>query len=200
VTAPRIELAFPHLWRAEILATRPLIVPTRHYTYPVAAEEIERGALEVLIHPQVPGASSLALETGESDEHQPFLATCALGFREPSLPTGLWSTPRPEEICAVAGGYAYLIDTHAPERFTMLPFRPVFAVLPAVGQRLLLFASSRTILAWGARGPAWESAPLSDEGLTNLAVENDTLHGLGWSMQSDAETPFALDLASGRCH
>lgn len=181
---PRVTLAFPHRWQARVLAARPLILPPRHFTYPAHTEEIERGALEVSVDP---GADA-----------PPFLATCALGFRDPSLPTGLWSTPNPEEICAVAGGYAYLIDTHAPERFTMLPFRPVFAVLPAAEQRLLLFASSRTILAWGARGPAWESAALSDEGLTNLAVENGALHGLGWSMHSDAETPFALDLASGR--
>jgi len=185
VTPPRVELAFPHLWRAEILAARPLILPPRHFTYPHAVEEAERGALEVFVEP--------------GDSAQPFLATCALGFRDTSLPTGLWSTPNPQELCAVAGGYAYLIDTRAPERFTMLPFRPVFAVLPAVEHGLLLFASSRTVLAWSASGQAWESPRLSDEGLTQLAIEGSVLHGLGWSMASDKETPFALHLASGQC-
>lgn len=184
MTPPRIELAFPHRWQTELLAARPLILPPRHFTYPGNVEEAERGALELLIQPEA--------------DAQPLLATCALGFRDASLPTGLWSTPNPQEICAVAGGYAYLIDTRAPERFTMLPFRPVFAVLPAVEQRLLLFASSRTVLAWGVSGLAWESPKLSDEGLTQLDLRGDALHGLGWNMQSDAETPFALDLASGQ--
>ncbi len=201
MTAPHVDLVFPHRWQAEILSARPLILPPRHFTYPHAAEEVERGALEVLIQPQAPDDPGLDFQIGESDKPsgtQPFLATCALGFRDPSVPTGLWSAPRQEEICAVAGGYAYLIDTRAPERFTMLPYRPVLAVVPAVTQGLLLFASSRTILAWAATGQAWESPKLSDEGITILGIEGDTLHGLGWDMLSDKETPFALDLHSGQ--
>jgi len=185
VTVPVIDLSFPHQWRAEILAARPLILPSRHFTYPREVEEIERGALEVLVQREG--------ETGE----QPFLATCTLGFRDPSLPSGIWSAPNPHEACAVAGGYAYLIDTRAAERFTMLPYRPVFAVLPVVERSLLLFVGSRSILAWGATGQAWESTRLSDEGIAGLAIDGGTLHGLGWSMMSDKETPFALDLATG---
>jgi hypothetical protein len=180
--APVIDLTFPRNWRAEILAARPLILPPRHFTYPNEAEEVERGALELLIRP----------ESG-----QPFLATCALGFSDPSVPTGLWSTPKPEEICAVSGGYAYLIDTAAPERFTMLPYRPVFAVLPALAEKLLLFVGNRTILAWGRDGQAWESPRLSDEGIAILSLEDGILHGTGWHMATDKETPFALDLRTG---
>src|SRR5579871_1105225 len=51
VTAPIIDFSFPHTWTAEILAARPLILPPRHYVYPRDAEEVERGALEVLIRP-----------------------------------------------------------------------------------------------------------------------------------------------------
>ena len=201
MTSPTIDLTFPHRWRAEILAARPLILPPRHFVYPREVEEVERGALEVLIQPLQSGAPGLASETWESNERsfnpQQFLATCALGFRDPAVPTGLWSTPRPEQICAVAGGYAYLIDTAAPERFTMLEVRPVLQVLPAPAANLLLFVCSRTILAWGAQGQAWESPKLSDEGITNARVERDLLHGLGWSMMTDQETPFSLDLQTG---
>ena len=51
MTAPTIDLNFPHEWQAEILPARPLILPRRHYVYPREAEEVERGALEVLITP-----------------------------------------------------------------------------------------------------------------------------------------------------
>jgi len=183
-SSPAIDLSFAHQWQAEILASRPLILPPRHFVYPRHAEEVERGALEVLIRP---GAAAA----------QPFLATCALGFRDAAAPTGLWSAPGPQEICAVAGGYAYIIDTTAPERFTMIPYRPVMQIVPVVAERLLLFAGHRAILAWGHEGQVWESEKLSDEGVTILSAEAGRVRGTGWEMLSDRELPFALDLRTG---
>ncbi len=63
---------------------------------------------------------------------------------------------------------------------------------------LLLFVGHRTILAWGAQGRAWESPKLSDEGIANARVDGNLLRGLGWSLMTDKETPFALDLRTGR--
>jgi len=37
--------------------------------------------------------------------------------------------PDPDWLCAISGGYAYLIDTTAPERFVHLRYRPVLEVL-----------------------------------------------------------------------
>jgi hypothetical protein len=182
VNRPTIDLNFPHHWQAEVLPARPIILPRQHFVYPRQAEEVERGALEVLVRPA---------------EEQPFLATCALGFRDPVVPTGLWSTPRPEEICAVSGGYAYMIDTTAPERFTMLPYRPVLEIRPVPDAGLLLFVGHHSILAWGVDGEAWQSAKLSDEGVTITSIEVDVLRGLGWDLRTDKETPFALDLITG---
>jgi hypothetical protein len=186
VTAPVIDLSFPHAWKAEVLPTRPMILPPRHYIYPREAEEVERGALEVLVRPD--------------DAKDPFLATCALGFRDPVVPTGLWSAPNPKEICAVSGGYAYLIDTTAPERFTMIPYRPVLAVRTIKETALLLFVGHHSILAWGPDGQAWESGKLSDEGVTITAIQDGTLHGMGWELITDKETPFTLDVHTGRPH
>jgi hypothetical protein len=181
---PTVDLSFPHRWQAEVLTARPQILPARRFVYPREAEEVERGALEVLIRP-------------EGDDAQLFLATCALGFRDPAAPTGLWSAPRPEELCAVAGGYAYLIDTTAPERFTMINYRPVLEIRPMAAEGLLLFVGHHSILAWGREGQAWESEKLSDEGVTIMGVENGVLRGTGWEMRSDQEKPFAVDLRTG---
>ncbi len=167
-----------------MLARRPLILPPRHFIYPRDAEEIERGALEVLVRLDAAGM-------------QPFLATCALGFRDPAVPTGLWTTPKPEELCAVSGGYAYLIDTTAPERFTMIPYRPVLALRALPDYSLLLFVGHHAILARGAAGEAWQSGKLSDEGVTITTVEHGVLRGLGWEMRSDKETTFALNVHTG---
>jgi hypothetical protein len=172
-----------------VLGSRPAILPARHLVYPREAEEVERGALEVMVRP-------------DASDVQPFLATCAMGFRDPAVPTGLWSAPDPKEICAVSGGYAYLIDTTWPERFTMIPYRPVLRVFPLppntlVRAGLLLFVGNRNILGWGAEGQAWQSGKLSDEGVTITSVETGILYGLGWNLITDTETPFALDLRTG---
>lgn len=189
---PVVDLSFPHAWRAEILSERPAILPSRRFVYPRDVEEIERGALEVLIRPEPAGNRD-----GSSLNAEPFLATCALGFRDPAVPTGIWSCPNQEELCAVSGGYAYVIDTFAPERFTMIEYRPVLEVRSAPSDGLLLFVGHRAIFAWGCDGQAWQTQKLSDEGVTITSIESGVLRGLGWSMITDKETPFTLDLRDG---
>ena len=173
---------FPCNWRATILKQRPLILPRRHYVYPREAEEVERGALEVLVEPA--GVD-------------PFLATCALGFADPLAPSGIWTCPDPDQLCALAGGYAYLIHTLDPARFEQIPYRPVLAVLAAPEPRLLLFVGNRSILAYGEQGRAWESPRVSSEGIEVSGIADGKLHGQGWDLVSDAETPFTLDLHTG---
>ena len=187
--APFFIGSFCHNWQAEILAARPLILPTRHFVYPQQAEEVERGALEVLVRP---GAFDSLTPSQE------FLATCALGFRDPAVPTGLWSCPNPDELCAVSGGYAYIISTNNPERFTMISYRPVMDVRAVLEENLLLFVGHHSIIAWGPEGQAWQSEKLTSEGLTLEEVSGPILHGLGWDLMTDKEIPFALDLKTGR--
>lgn len=124
MTAPTFDGSFPHNWTAEILPNRPMILPARHYVYPALVDEVELGALEVLIQSGNPPPQV----EGYSPNLQPFLATCALGFRDPSTPTGIWAMPNPDWLCAASGGYVYLIDTTAPEKFIHLRYRPVLQI------------------------------------------------------------------------
>jgi hypothetical protein len=183
-------LNFSHNWRAEVLAKAPLIAPARQFTYPrqVAGEEdaLARGALRVLVHPA--GAEC----TGGT-----FLATCALGFKDPAMPTGIFACPNPSELCAVAGGYAYVLDTAAPERSTHIPLKPVAEVLPLAAQGLLLFVGFHAMVAWGREGLAWQTARLSWEGIRITGGEGNELRGFGWNMQTDKEVEFAVDLRTG---
>ena len=185
------NLAFPHTWRAEILTAPPLIGSARQFSYPrpVPGEEdaLARGALQLLVHPEFGGD---------------FLATCALGFADPSVPTGLYSCPNSQELCAVAGGYAYIVDTAAPERCTHIALRPVVEILPLPDHALLLFAGFHSIHAWGREGLAWQTARLSWEGLrlAGISAAEDgapQLFGLGWNMHTDKEVEFAIDLRTG---
>ena len=177
---------FTRAWTAEVLERAPLIAPARRFTYPrvVVGEEdaMARGALELLV--RVKGGGS-------------FLATCALGFRSAEMPTGVWGCPRAEEMCAVAGGYAYVIDTARPEVSTHVGLRPVVEVRELLGAGLLLFAGFHTVAAWGVDGLAWETGRLSWEGVRLGLVEGGVLRGFGWDVMSDKEVEFAVDLRTG---
>jgi hypothetical protein len=177
-----LDFTFAHSWDAEILPQRPLIVPKRQFVYPRAAEEVERGAMEVLVRPT---------------QGVPFLATCALGFADAAAPSGIWSCPHGDWLCAVSGGYAYLIDTTAPERFEQVEYRPVLDVRSLVEQQLLLFLGHHSLLAWGVDGKAWQTLRLSSEGVAITGIKADVLHGVGWDLRSDQDVPFAIDLRTG---
>lgn len=179
---PTLDLAFAHSWTIEILEKRPLIAPVRQFVYPQQVEEVERGALELLVKPR---------------EGDAFLATCALGFANAVAPTGVWSCPNQDWLCAVSGGYAYLIDTLQPRQWSMIPYRPVLGVRALPEQQLLLFIGHHSILAWGRDGQAWESSRLSWEGVEITEIVGNTLCGLGWDLITDSDVPFAIDLKTG---
>jgi hypothetical protein len=178
---------FAHNWSVELLKSPPLIAPAHQFIYPqqIAGEEdaLARGALQLLVRPASGGT---------------FLATCALGFTNPAMPTGVFPCPNPQELCAVAGGYAYIIDTAHPDRCAHLPLKPVVEVRTLVANGLLLFVGFHSILAWGRDGLAWESARLSWEGVRVTSIDGNTLRGLGWNLLTDREVAFSLDLLTGQ--
>jgi len=179
-------LEFSQNWKVEVLKTPPLIAPARQFIYPqqIAGEEdaLARGALQVLVRPAAGGT---------------FLATCALGFTDPTMPTGVFACPNPQQMCAVAGGYAYVVDTAQPECCTHIELKPVVEVRPLVAHGLLLFVGFHAIVAWGREGLAWESARLSWEGVRITSIEGDVLQGIGWNLMTDREAGFSLDLLTG---
>jgi hypothetical protein len=178
---------FARTWTFEILKTPPLIAPAQQFIYPqqIAGEEdaLARGAFQLMVHPANGGT---------------FLATCALGFTDPTMPTGIFACPNPQEMCALAGGYAYIVDTAHPQHCTHIAMKPVVEVRPVVPQGILLLVGFHSILAWGAGGIAWETARLSWEGIRITNIEGTTLHGMGWNLLTDREVAFEVDLLTGR--
>ncbi len=178
--------AFAQTWAARVLAAAPLIAPARQFVYPrfVPGEEeaMGRGALLLEVKPSTGGS---------------FLATCALGFRDPALPTGIFACPRADDMLALAGGYGYLVDTLTPTQCLHLPTRPVVQVLSAPADGLLLLAGFHTVAAIDAGGLRWQTARLSWEGVTLEGIAGGRLHGTGWNMRTDREVPFRVDLETG---
>ena len=184
-----VQGGFQRTWEVEVLRAQPLIAPARRFTYPreVIGEEeaMARGALELMVRPRAGGGGGA------------FLATCSLGFKDPAMPTGVWGSPRADEMCAVAGGYAYMVDTKQPERVTQIPLRPVAAVKALEREGLLVFAGFNSLVAWGEEGLRWTTGRLSWEGVTLGEVVDGRLTGTGWEMLSDRELPFSVDLQTG---
>ena len=180
------ETPFQRTWTARILTAPPLIAPASQFVYPLYVpgedDAMQRGALLLDVKPA----------TGAN-----FLATCALGFRDPSLPTGIFACPRADDLLAIAGGYAYLIDTLAPDHCLHLPLRPTTQILPVPAAHLILLAGFHSILAIDANGLRWHSARLSWEGVTMTEVRDNHLYGTGWNLHTDREVPFAIDLSTG---
>ncbi len=189
VMADVVQGGFRRTWEVEVLRAQPLIAPARRFTYPreVIGEEeaMARGALELMVRPRAGGGGGA------------FLATCSLGFKDPAMPTGVWGSPRADEMCAVAGGYAYMVDTTQPERVTQIPLRPVAAVKALECEGLLVFAGFNSLVAWGEEGLRWTTGRLSWEGVTLGEVVDGRLTGTGWEMLSDRELPFSVDLQTG---
>ena len=177
-------MGFEPSWSAEVLEGAPLIAPARHYVWPraIAGEEdaLARGALRVMVKPRVGGS---------------FLLTAALGFRDASMPTGVWGCPAADWICVLAGGYAYLASTLEPEAVTLLGMKPVVAVMEA--GELLLFIGFQTIVGWGSAGRVWETGKLSWEGVRVVSVGEREIVGMGWDLMADVEREFRLDLHTG---
>ncbi len=177
---------FGRAWTAEVLKGPPMIAPTRQYTWPmrVAGEEeaLARGALLVMVRPNSGGS---------------YLVTCALGFSDPALPSGVWGCPDEGEICAVAGGYGYVARVELPEECAMIGLKPVVEVIPVLEAGLLLFVGFHRIVAWGCGGVAWETGRLSWEGVRVVSIGEGELVGLGWDMVRDLEVEFRVDLKTG---
>src|SRR5487761_1480093 len=153
----QFDESFPHTWRAEAVEHPPLIAPAKQYFYPKFVEEVEVGALQLIVRP--------------SPDIAPWMATFALGFADPSLPHGIWSCPNPWQLCAIAGGYAYIVDVDSPEEWMRIPYRPVTWVRAEPESALLLFAGFHCVWALGVAGKAWETARLSWEGLRMTGID-----------------------------
>jgi hypothetical protein len=179
-------MGFERGWTAEILHGPPLIAPARSYVWPMRIEGEEdalaRGAVNVMVRPASGGS---------------FLVTAALGFKDRSMPTGVFGCPRAEAICVLAGGYAYVGRVDEPERVTLVAMKPVVSALECVEDELLVFVGFTSVMGWGRDGKAWETGRLSWEGLRIDGVDGGVLRGYGWDLMKDVEVAFAVDLQTG---
>lgn len=185
---PRLKLdfVFPRNYEVTILNAPPPVHPMEKlHHYPVELEEGDRAGAYLRVVPRPPAIN-------------PWYGFFAVGFDSDQVVNAVCSCPDSDALCAVAGGYAYVVAATDPARWFQIEQRPVVDVRADPESGLLLFAGFTAITALGREGVRWTTAKLSWEGVSMAEIGDGKLHGRGWDAMSDKEVPFEVDLATGK--
>jgi len=181
-TSAGINLVFPHNYEVKLLESYSLVHPAEKlHQFPAELEEGDRSGIYLRVMPK---------------ESAVWIGFFALGFESKQVAHGVFSCPDPDWLCAVRGGYAYVVDTANPERWMQIEQRPVTEVRSVPELKLLLFAGFTSITALGEAQQLWTTERLSWEGVSITEIRGTILHGLGWDAITDKEVPFEVDLLS----
>ena len=180
----KLDFTFPHNYEVKLLSGAPPVHPVEKvHHYPVELEEGDRAGAWLRIVPR-----QGTLWTG----------FFALGFDSPQVVNAVCSCPDPDSLCAVVGGYAYVVEAIDPGQWFRVEQRPVVDLRPLARQGLLLFTGFTSISALGREGLKWTTGRLSWEGVSITGIADDKLTGLGWDAMSDKEVAFEVDLLTGK--
>lgn len=180
----KFEFTFPRNYEVKLLEAAPLVHPLEKlYHYPAELEEGDRAGtyLRVMTRGRTAWAGFFAL-----------------GFESDQVVNLVCSCPDPDSLCAVVGGYAYIVKVTDPTQWFRIEQFPVMELRAVSEPRLLLFAGFTSITALGNEGLKWTTERLSWEGVAITEISGPKLHGLGWDPFTDREAPFEVDLLTGR--
>ncbi len=184
----RFEFTFPRNYEVRKLESAPLPHPVEKlYQYPAEIEEGDRSGIYLRVVPGVPS------KTGRA-----WAGFFALGFDSDQVVSAVCSCPDPDSLCAVAGGYAYVVNATDPTQWFRIEQRPVVDLRVVHELHLLLFTGFTSITALGPAGLAWTTKRLSWEGIRIAEISGAELRGFGWDPTSDKEVPFVVDLKTGQ--
>ena len=179
-----VSYPFHHNYEIKVLESYSLVHPAEKlHQFPAQLEEGDRSGTYLRVI---------------ANDSSPWIGFFAQGFDSSQVAHGVFSCPDPDWLCAVAGGYAYLVDSTNPQRWIQVEQRPVVAVRAVVELKLLLFVgfTSITILRESAR--LWTTERLSWEGITISEIRGTKLTGTAWDAIADKEVPFEIDLLTGK--
>jgi len=182
--AIHVNYVFPHNYEINVRESYSLIHPAEKlYQFPAQLEEGDRTGVYLRVAKKDCG---------------PWIGFFAQGFDSDEVANGVYSCPDPDWLCAVARGYAYLVDSANPQRWVQIEQRPVVAVRALPELKLLLFVGFTSITVLGESQQLWTTERLSWEGISISAIQEATLHGMGWDAPADKEVPFEVDLLTGK--
>jgi hypothetical protein len=180
----RLDFTFPRNYEVKALPSAPPVHPLeRLYHYPVELEEGDRSGAYLRVVPRAGAA---------------WTGFFALGFESDQVMNALYSCPDPDSLCAVVGGYAYVVKATDPTSWFLVEQRPVTDLRAVSQHELLLLTGFTTISAVGRGGLHWTTERLSWEGVSITEISGNKLRGLGWDALMDKQVPFEVHLPTGK--
>jgi hypothetical protein len=180
----RQDFIFPKNYEIRVMDSYGLVNPLeRFHQFPSELEERDRTGPYLRVVPQQGNA---------------WIGFFSLGFDSDQVVNAIYSCPDADSLCVVAGGYGYVVNASDPSRWMRVEQQPVVDVRALPDHKLLLLAGFHAITAFGPLGLLWTTERLSWEGLSISRIDQAKLYGLGWDAIADKETPFEVDLATGK--
>lgn len=128
----------------------------------------------------------------------PWIGTFAFGTVSPRGVTGIFATPRPDRLCVVARGRAFIVAAAQPTDVEELPCVPVLDVRLVPESEVIVFANHTELFAYGADGMKWRTKRLAWDSLKITGISNGAIKGEFWDIRSEQTLEFAVDLATGK--
>ena len=110
--------------------------------------------------------------------------------------TGIYTTPKEEELCVVSRGEGYLIDVNHPGTYRKVEASPITTVLSSLPHELLIFADLWRIIAYGADGVRWRTGRIAIDGIRLQGIHEDLLYGECERIDG-AGAEFQIELGTG---
>jgi hypothetical protein len=183
-STPQFDFTFARHYEVKLLQSAPPVHPLEKlYHFPLELEEGDRSGVYVRVEPHGGQAwSGFFVQGFDSDFAVNMICAC----------------PDPGSVCAVVGGYAYVVTAADPSQWFRIEQKPVVALRVVEDHHLILFAGFTTITALGVSGIKWTTERLSWEGVSLDEIHSGQLHGKGWDAIANREVPFEVDLESGQ--
>ena len=179
-----VNFIFPHTYEVRLQGSYSQAYSAEKlHQFPAQLEEGDRTGLYVRVAPKSGAA---------------WVGFFALGFDSEQVASAIYSSPDPDWLCVLSGGYVYMVDTIDPQRWTRIEQRPVVEVRPLLELNLLLFMGFTSISGWSGPDRSWITERLSWEGLSISQIQGQILRGAGWDAVADKEAPFEVDLLTGQ--
>ena len=105
--------------------------------------------------------------------------------------------PNGRELIVVARGQGYVVDPDDQTKRDYLD-SDIDAALELEELGILVLGNGLWLEAIGPRGRLWKADRLSWDGMRNIELRGQEIHGEAWSPIEDSWMPFTVDVATGR--
>jgi hypothetical protein len=131
------------------------------------------------------------------DQGEPWLGVFACGFDSPFVVDAVFSTPDPEKVCVIAGGYSYIFSAANPRMWDRLPVVPVVHAHSVPESDMLVFGDFTRLAAYGSTGLLWVTERLTWDGIKVNQIADGVVRGFGWDATTGRDLEFTVSLSTG---